>query len=102
MSFSLVRGLASAAKTQQNTVRKQILVRSCSNMALLARISPATTKPLLSQPCFIPSNKFSSEGTTIAEKIDGLVKETKVVVFMKGVPAAPQCGFSNAVVQIMR
>ncbi|CAB3247232.1 unnamed protein product [Arctia plantaginis] len=36
------------------------------------------------------------------EKIDTLIKNNKVVVFMKGVPDAPRCGFSNAVVQIMR
>lgn len=36
------------------------------------------------------------------DKIDKLVKNDKVVVFMKGVPDAPRCGFSNAVVQIMR
>ncbi|KAL4715732.1 hypothetical protein ACJJTC_006311 [Scirpophaga incertulas] len=36
------------------------------------------------------------------ENIDKLVKNNKVVVFMKGVPDAPRCGFSNAVVQIMR
>lgn len=34
--------------------------------------------------------------------IDKLVKKTKVVVFMKGVPEEPRCGFSNAVVQILR
>lgn len=33
---------------------------------------------------------------------DKLVKNSKVVVFMKGVPNAPRCGFSNAVVQILR
>merc|ERR1711913_136129 len=38
----------------------------------------------------------------VHQKIDGFVKNAKVVVFMKGVPTAPQCGFSNAVVQIMR
>lgn len=38
----------------------------------------------------------------VKEKIDQLVKNNKVVVFMKGVPDAPRCGFSNAVVQIMR
>ncbi|XP_037050711.1 glutaredoxin-related protein 5, mitochondrial [Bradysia coprophila] len=36
------------------------------------------------------------------EQITKLVKNNKVVVFMKGVPEAPRCGFSNAVVQIMR
>jgi len=31
-----------------------------------------------------------------------MVKKDKVVVFMKGTPAQPMCGFSNAVVQILR
>ena len=35
--------------------------------------------------------------TRIAEKVNG----SDVVLFMKGVPAAPQCGFSGAVVQIL-
>ena len=49
-------------------------------------------------------NKYFSSDTAapVQEKIDAFVKNAKVVVFMKGVPAAPQCGFSNAVVQILR
>lgn len=35
-------------------------------------------------------------------QFDEMVKKDKVVVFMKGVPEAPRCGFSNAVVQILR
>lgn len=42
-----------------------------------------------------------SESTGSKEYIDGLVKNKKLVVFMKGTPAAPRCGFSNAVVQIL-
>lgn len=45
---------------------------------------------------------FSEINTISKESIDRLVKNAKVVVFMKGTPDAPQCGFSNAVVQIMR
>lgn len=44
-------------------------------------------------------NSFS---TDIQKNIDELVKKSTVVVFMKGVPDAPRCGFSNAVVQILR
>jgi len=33
--------------------------------------------------------------------IDGLLKDKKVVVFMKGTKDKPMCGFSNAIVQIM-
>ena len=34
-------------------------------------------------------------------KIDNLIKENKIVVFMKGSKLMPQCGFSNNVVQIL-
>lgn len=35
------------------------------------------------------------------ERIDGLVNQSKIVVFMKGSKLMPQCGFSNNVVQIL-
>lgn len=34
-------------------------------------------------------------------KIDNLVEQNKIMVFMKGTKLMPQCGFSNNVVQIM-
>jgi len=40
--------------------------------------------------------------TDISKRISGLVAASDVVVFMKGVPSAPRCGFSNAVCQIFR
>lgn len=39
---------------------------------------------------------------TKLDEISNLVKKNKVVIFMKGVPEEPRCGFSNAVVQILR
>ena len=39
---------------------------------------------------------------SVQEQLDGVVRASKVVVFMKGVPDQPRCGFSNAVVQIFR
>ena len=38
----------------------------------------------------------------LKSQLDEIIKKDKVVVFMKGVPEAPRCGFSNAVVQILR
>ncbi|XP_060081633.1 glutaredoxin-related protein 5, mitochondrial-like [Ylistrum balloti] len=35
------------------------------------------------------------------EFIEAIVKDKPVVVFMKGTPETPRCGFSNAVVQIL-
>jgi len=47
-------------------------------------------------------HQFSSEVAGKKVDFEGLVKKNKVVVFMKGVPEEPRCGFSNAVVQILR
>lgn len=38
--------------------------------------------------------------TSANERIDNLIKEHKIMVFMKGNKMMPQCGFSNQVVQI--
>lgn len=40
--------------------------------------------------------------STKLNDIGNLVKKNKVVVFMKGIPEEPRCGFSNAVVQVLR
>lgn len=37
----------------------------------------------------------------IHDRIDTLVKQNKIMVFMKGNKLMPQCGFSNNVVQIL-
>ncbi|RWS28527.1 glutaredoxin-related protein 5-like protein [Leptotrombidium deliense] len=37
----------------------------------------------------------------IQQQIESLLKENKVVVFMKGIEGAPRCGFSNAVSQVL-
>lgn len=34
------------------------------------------------------------------ETLKQMIKNDKVVIFMKGVPESPRCGFSNAVVQV--
>ncbi len=36
------------------------------------------------------------------KKIEEIVKGDKVVIFMKGTPEAPRCGFSNQAVQILK
>jgi monothiol glutaredoxin len=36
------------------------------------------------------------------QRIDQLVKSNRVVLFMKGTPQFPQCGFSGRAVQVMK
>jgi monothiol glutaredoxin len=38
----------------------------------------------------------------LRKKIEEIVKGDKVVIFMKGTPEAPRCGFSNQAVQILK
>lgn len=38
---------------------------------------------------------------TTSERIQEIIDSNDIVLFMKGVPQAPQCGFSSAVVQVL-
>ncbi|KAL9954745.1 hypothetical protein ACROYT_G042319, partial [Oculina patagonica] len=56
-----------------------------------------------STSCIVTKLRYFSdqEKKWTTDKFDEVVNRDKVVVFMKGVPAQPMCGFSNAVVQIL-
>lgn len=64
-----------------------------SFLRALTRLSPS---PLIKNP-----NTFMRYFALEAKEIDKMVKNNKVVIFMKGTPDEPRCGFSNAVVQIL-
>ncbi len=36
----------------------------------------------------------------VTEKISGKIKENPILIFMKGTPTFPQCGFSAAVIEV--
>lgn len=46
----------------------------------------------------------STQGSTeeLNKRLAGLVKAAPVMLFMKGTPSAPQCGFSRKIVNILR
>ena len=46
-----------------------------------------------------PENAFPSDGD-IRERIQQDVNANKIVIYMKGTPEMPQCGFSAAVVEV--
>ncbi|KAL1254465.1 hypothetical protein QQF64_016694 [Cirrhinus molitorella] len=46
--------------------------------------------------------RLMCSSSAVQKNLEEIVKKDKVVVFMKGTPAQPMCGFSNAVVQILR
>ncbi|XP_047429313.1 glutaredoxin-related protein 5, mitochondrial [Mugil cephalus] len=50
----------------------------------------------------VASARLLCAAADLQKDLGEMVKKDKVVVFMKGTPAQPMCGFSNAVVQILR
>ncbi|KAH7356529.1 thioredoxin-like protein [Rhexocercosporidium sp. MPI-PUGE-AT-0058] len=61
---------------------------------------PATFASKFSQPRFSPiASRFLS--TEVKAAIDKAVGSAPVVLFMKGTPETPQCGFSRASIQIL-
>lgn len=71
--------------------------------SLAGRLGLGTTTALLRSPAAAAASSLRFFSTpSVADKIAKLVKNDKVVVFMKGVPESPRCGFSNAVVQVLR
>ncbi|KAH9223732.1 thioredoxin-like protein [Leptodontidium sp. 2 PMI_412] len=61
---------------------------------------PATFASKFSQPRFSPiASRFLS--TEVKAAIDKAVSSAPVVLFMKGTPETPQCGFSRASIQIL-
>ena len=42
------------------------------------------------------------ERETLNDKLTRLVSQEKIMLFMKGTPDGPQCGFSNQIVQILK
>ncbi|KAJ8045927.1 Glutaredoxin-related protein 5, mitochondrial [Holothuria leucospilota] len=47
-------------------------------------------------------SNYSTANSGSKEHIQELINKDDIVVFMKGVPEQPMCGFSNVVVQILR
>ena len=42
-----------------------------------------------------------NEKDSLNSKLEKLINQKKVMLFMKGTPSAPQCGFSNQIVKIL-
>ena len=49
----------------------------------------------------IDDNATATSGQPLEERLKALVNRHKVMLFMKGLPSAPQCGFSRQIVEIL-
>ncbi|KAH8275988.1 hypothetical protein KR018_000493 [Drosophila ironensis] len=75
--------------------------------SLLRQSHAGIVRQLRPSPALLGRNFAADATTTPPDAVDKatlekLVRTNKVVIFMKGNPQQPRCGFSNAVVQILR
>jgi monothiol glutaredoxin len=73
--------------------------------AFTARLTPMWNRQFCSSSQsdkdFEPKRVVPPTYEEVRTKLEELVKNNKVVLFMKGSPTAPQCGFSRQVVKIL-
>ena len=77
-------------------INREIDVSSANMSTLLRSVKPLCRQSRIQ---FLYASYSAQPGSK--EHLESLVNDKKVVVFMKGNPAEPKCGFSNAVVQIL-
>eukprot|EP00190_Bangiopsis_sp_CCMP1999_P004502 CAMPEP_0198733466 /NCGR_PEP_ID=MMETSP1475-20131203/45945_1 /TAXON_ID= ORGANISM="Unidentified sp., Strain CCMP1999" /NCGR_SAMPLE_ID=MMETSP1475 /ASSEMBLY_ACC=CAM_ASM_001111 /LENGTH=164 /DNA_ID=CAMNT_0044496771 /DNA_START=93 /DNA_END=587 /DNA_ORIENTATION=+ len=92
MSLLLTRRLALAGYGQVLARRGNVRFASGGNSATDVE-SDDDFKPQV--------KKVAKEENSIQKEIAKIVQESPVVLFMKGLPSAPQCGFSFRTVQIL-
>jgi Grx4 family monothiol glutaredoxin len=50
----------------------------------------------------VPENMTTIDEQLLTARLDGLIRSAPVMVFMKGSPTAPRCGFSRQVVELLQ
>jgi len=73
-----------------------------SNLLFKINKNLFTEKENDSHSDFKPKSKVTLTNDNVFNQIDEWVKGNDVLLFMKGVPQMPQCGFSNYVCQILK
>ena len=51
---------------------------------------------------FRPTSKLESSGLSLENIVEQDVKENPVMIYMKGVPELPRCGFSSLAVRVLK
>jgi len=94
-----------ASRLSSRCSRSSLLASARLAAVPVARIARSPARPLSdgTHDDFKPQKKvYADESGDVAAQIQKDVDAHKVVVFMKGVPDAPMCGFSNTVVQVLK
>nr|CAD1824004.1 unnamed protein product [Ananas comosus var. bracteatus] len=97
----MARSLASVAFKSVNSMVKS-KVASGLGFQQWAKYSTRTGGDSDTHEDFRPASNLGSSGISVHDVVQQDVKENPVMVYMKGVPDAPQCGFSALAVKVLQ
>lgn len=86
-------------RMRKHSILPNISLKLIKNQALRQAARPAAFAPKFALSRTLIASRFLSAETKQA--IDKAVGTSPVVLFMKGTPETPQCGFSRATIQIL-
>ncbi|EPS64437.1 glutaredoxin [Genlisea aurea] len=98
----MARALANIVhrSTVGSLIISSIASKTVSNR--IFRFSTASSDDPDTHEDFKPTNKTESSGISLKDMVEQDVKENPVMIYMKGVPDLPRCGFSALAVRVLK
>ncbi|MCL7046249.1 hypothetical protein MKW94_008029 [Papaver nudicaule] len=93
LSNMLLKGMSSLPAT--NSLRKMVSGSFCRNGMQYFTTVPSDPD---THDDFKPTNKAASSGISLKDIVE---KENPVMLYMKGIPEQPRCGFSSLAVRVL-
>ncbi|CAK9164841.1 unnamed protein product [Ilex paraguariensis] len=92
------------ARSLSNLVFRGIAALPAARSTAIYGMRFSTTVPddLDTHEDFKPTNKLDSSDLSLKEIVEQDVKENPVMIYMKGVPELPRCGFSSLAVRVLK
>ncbi|CAH9056438.1 unnamed protein product [Cuscuta epithymum] len=97
LSSMLLKGLAAHPATRSSTVECKRSIYSARNRFFTSVPNDPDT-----HADFLPTSKVESSGISLKDIIEQDVKENPVMLYMKGMPEQPRCGFSSLAVRVLQ
>ncbi|KAK9086651.1 hypothetical protein Syun_029045 [Stephania yunnanensis] len=95
LSSMVLKGLSSLRSTHSS----RAISGSFYNSAM--RYSTTVTSDSETHDDFKPTNKLPSSSLSVQDVVEQDIKENPVIIYMKGVPDSPRCGFSALAVRVL-
>ncbi|XVF86511.1 hypothetical protein PTKIN_Ptkin18bG0046800 [Pterospermum kingtungense] len=96
LSNTIFKGIATFPATRSS---KNVVGSFYENWSRYSRTVPSDPD---THEDFRPANKVHGSAVSLKDVVEQDVKENPVMIYMKGVPDFPQCGFSSLAVRVLK